>query len=267
MRRAGNEDQAVIEAWEMMKQEILVDSAVTIWNHMNIYQVPPVADLNNSAWRSSTRYPYRNAQLARVLSQMFQADDLSVQSDVYKFDIVNLTRQVLGNYGRELYYNMMQNYEQGNRHGFRRVSDKFITLGLQIDSLLGTRHEFLLGKWLADARRWGSTETEHAYYERDAREIITTWHVAGGELTDYSNRQWNGLIRSYYLPRWIEFIKRLDQSMTGLKQFDSTDFTAWCTRFEQDWVNNPSYDFIEAESGDAVDYSYRLFLTYRYEIM
>ncbi len=267
IRRAGHTDEAVIEAWKMLKQDILVDSAIAIGNHLIIYQVAPILDLNNSNRRNSTQYPYRNAQLARVLAQLFQADEQSVQSDSYKFDIVNLTRQVLGNYGREIYYEMMHDYEQGNPHGFRRASDKFITLGLELDSLLGTRHEFLLGKWLTDARRWGSNESEHAYYERNAREIITTWHAPGGELDDYSCRQWNGLMRTYYLPKWIEFIKRLDQSLKGLKSFDANEFTGWCNHFEQDWVNNPSPELNEFENNNAVEYSYKLYLKYRYEIM
>ncbi len=65
--------------------------------------------------------------------------------------------------------------------------------------LTGTRHEFLLGPWIRDARAWGATPEEADYYEADARRIVTEW---GGGLRDYARREWNGLLRDYYYPRW-----------------------------------------------------------------
>lgn len=266
-RRAEHNDGAVIDAWKMLKHDILVDSAVAIWNHSVVFQVSPVMDLNKSFWSTNTQILYKNAQLAKVLSLMFQADVASQCSDAYRFDVVNLTRQLLGNYGRTLYHNMMQAYEQRNIPEFHRCSAGFITLGMEIDSLLGTRHEFLLGNWLADARHWGINAAEVEYYERNAREIITTWHKAGGGLTDYSNRQWNGLMRTYYLPRWMEFINRLDSSLTQNKPYDTTKFAVWCTAFEKKWVDSPSSGYLEKESNHAVEFAHRLFLKYRKELL
>ncbi|MDP4238716.1 MAG: alpha-N-acetylglucosaminidase [Bacteroidota bacterium] len=266
-RRSGSYDEAVSDAWQMLRQDILVDSAVGIWNHSVVFQIPPVTDLNKSSWRGRTYIPYKNAQLAKAISRMLQANNLSKSSDSYQFDLVNLTRQALGNFGCTLYHHMMQAYEQKNIPEFRNYSGRFITLGMEIDSLLATRHEFLLGRWLADARHWGKNSTEHNYYERDAREIITTWHKAGGGLLDYSNRQWNGLMRTYYLPRWVEFINQLDYSLKQDKPFDSKGFAGWCTSFEQNWVDSPSNGFLEKETGNAVEYSYKLFLKYQNELL
>jgi alpha-N-acetylglucosaminidase len=266
-RRVGHTDMAVIDAWKMLSNNVLVDSAVAIWNHSIVYQVSPVMGLNKSFWSTNTQIPYKKAQLVKVLNRMFQADLVSKHSDAYQFDVVNLTRQLLGNYGRTLYCNMIKAYEQKNIPEFRKSASKFVILGLEIDSLLGTRHEFLLGKWLADAHRWGINTSEHEYYERNAREIVTVWHQAGGGLTDYSNRQWNGLICSYYLPRWIEFIKQLDYSLIQNKSFDPKKFADWCVNFEQNWVNNPSSRYLEKESGNAVEFSFNLFIKYQNELL
>ena len=263
LRRAGHYDQAVIDAWNKLNKDVLVDPVIGIHNHSIIYQVSPVLDLNKSHWTTNIAIPYKNDKLAKVLSRMLQADAASKRTDAYQFDVVNLTRQVLGNYGRTLHHNMIQAYKQKDIPLFRKCAAKFITLGMEIDSLLGTRHEFLLGKWLADARSWGVNPVDKKYYERNAREIITTWHAAGGDLTDYSSRQWNGLIRSYYLPRWIEFIKRLDDSLIRNKPLDSAAFTMWCTNFEQNWVNTSSSRFPEIEKGDQIQFSTRLFFKYK----
>jgi len=227
----------------------------------------PVMDLSKSSWSTNPQIYYKNEELARALKSMLKADMLPEQTDAYKFDVVNLTRQVLGNYGSELHRKMVSAYNRKRLKDFRTYSGLFIQVGLEIDSLLGTRHEFLLGKWLEDARRWGITPEEEAYYGRNAREIITIWHVAGGDLNDYSNRQWNGLMRSYYMPRWIEFIKRMDQSLVMGKSMDMVDFKTWTTAFEQNWVDEAKTGFATMETGDAVHMANHLFEKYQDDLL
>ena len=266
-RRAGANDKAVIESWQLLRQHVLVDTAVGIWNHCVVFQVSPVTDLTKAFWSTNPKIPYRNIYLAIALNRMFQANTDSRKTDAYRFDVVNLTRQVLGNYGTVLYHKMMEAYNQKNLIDFRKYSGDFLQLGKEIDGLLATRHEFLLGKWLADARSWGATPAEKAYYERNAREIVTTWHKAGGGLTDYSNRQWNGLVGGYYMPRWIEFVNRLDTALSVDKAFDDKAFAAWCTTFEQNWVNTPSTGYSDTETGDAVKLAFELFGKYKQEML
>ncbi len=266
-RRTGNKDKSVEDAWIMLRKNVLLDSAVAIKCHSVVYQVSPIMDLNKNFWTTNPRFPYKNYQLADALNKMFQANEKSRQSDGYQFDVVNLTRQVLGNYGMVLYDKMLDAYQQKDLAKFRLYSKSFLNLGFEIDSLLATRHEFLLGKWLLDARNWGTDASEKAYYERNAREIITTWHKAGGGLVDYANRQWNGLIRSYYLPRWVEFLNRLDDSLQKNQPYDEKSFKKWCIGFEQKWVNTPSSGFAEIEKGDAVKQAQDLFGKYENELM
>jgi len=265
-RRAEANDKAVIESWQLLRQHVLVDTAVGIWNHCVVFQVSPVMDLTKAFWSTNPKIPYRNADLAIALNRMFQANTDSRKTDAYRFDVVNLTRQVLGNYGTVLYQKMMEAYNRKNLIGFRKYSGDFLQLGKEIDGLLATRHEFLLGKWLADARSWGATPAEKTYYERNAREIVTTWHKAGGGLTDYSNRQWNGLVGGYYMPRWIEFVNRLDTALSVDKAFDDKAFAAWCTTFEQNWVNTPSTGYSDTETGDAVKLAFELFGKYKLQL-
>jgi len=43
--------------------------------------------------------------------------------------------------------------------------------------------------------------------ETAARTQITTWSGKNDSLDDYSHRQWAGLMKDYYLPRWQTFFK------------------------------------------------------------
>lgn len=266
-RRSGRKDANVTKAWKILQEKVLLDTAKTIGCHSIVYQVVPVMDLSKSARFTDPHIYYDNRYLVQALAIMFKADKLSQQSDAYKFDIVNLTRQALGNYGTVLHRNMVNAYNLKSIEEFRTYSARFIQLGMEIDALLGTRHEFLLGKWLDDARRWGNTFEEEAYYGRNARELITTWHVAGGGLNDYSNRQWNGLMRSYYMPRWEMFIQQMDQSLVQGKPMDMEVFKTSIKTFEQKWVDEPKSGFATVEAGDAVDMANRLFEKYRDTIL
>jgi len=181
--------------------------------------------------------------------------------------LVNMTRQWLGNYGMVLYRNMMQAYEAKDLEKFTNCAADFIKLGEDIDQLLGTRHEFLLGSWLNDAESYGDSPAEKAYFQKDAREIITTWHKAGGGLTDYSNRQWNGLLKSYYLGRWGLFIQQLNQSLTTNTPFNEETFSALCTIFEKNWVESENNNFQKKPTGNAVQLANQLIDKYKKEFL
>ena len=59
-------------------------------------------------------------------------------------------------------------------------------------------------KWISAARAWGRTPQEKDYFERNARTIITVWGDSY-YLSDYANRDWDGLVETFYKPRWEMF--------------------------------------------------------------
>ena len=63
-----------------------------------------------------------------------------------------------------------------------------------LDTLLGTDVNFLLGQWQQDALAYGTTPEEVANLEFNARNQLTLWGYSGA-LTDYAAKHWNGLVR------------------------------------------------------------------------
>jgi alpha-N-acetylglucosaminidase len=267
-RRAGYKDTAVMSAWTMMADKILADSAVSIWTHKVVLQSVPTTEivLNTSNY-SFPNIPYKNADLASVLQKLLNAGTESRNSDGYQYDLVNIARQVLGNYSSELQKQMALAYKAKDINTFHHTSEKFIQLGKDVDTLLASRHEFLLGKWVQDARMWGTTMDEKNGYEKNARQILTTWHKAGGSLTDYSNRQWNGMFGSYYMPRWEEFTKRVEKSLTDGQPFNNDEFYQWRCNFENKWTETNNSNFITVPQGDPYQTVLKYFTKYRSEIL
>ncbi len=69
--------------------------------------------------------------------------------------------------------------------------------------------------------------------EFNARALLTTWADAPGQLTDYAHREWSGLLRDYYYPRWKLFFDWLNHSMKG-EQLPEPDYYP----IEKKWVHS-----------------------------
>ena len=74
-----------------------------------------------------------------------------------------------------------------------------------LDRLLACHPTFSLSRWIEAARAVGTSGAESDYYERNARNILTTWGDRDQSLNDYANRTWAGLVAAYYKPRWELF--------------------------------------------------------------
>ena len=134
------------------------------------------------------------------------------------------------------------------------LSGKMLNLISDMDKLAGTRREFLLGTWLSDARSWGGTP-EKDLCERNARELITVWPP--NEITDDTNRQWNGLLGEFYHHRWQMWLQALNDSLARGETLDvpanarkNRDWELWWTRQTTTISNRPArrhrHDFAKA---------------------
>ena len=124
-----------------------------------------------------------------------------------------------------------------------------------LDTIVGTQEYFLMGKWIADARSWGTTPEEEDFYEREARNIVTTWAgKAHQSLNDYARRSCNGLISSYYKPRWEKFFKEVADRMESGKGFHIEQYEVYkdeITDFEMQWWQECIGEFISEPVGDS----------------
>ena len=134
-----------------------------------------------------------------------------------------------------------------------------------IDELLASNPNYLVGKWIADARAMTDIEQEKAYYERDARKIISVWGEKGRDLNDYANRSIAGLMKDYYGGRWKIFI---EEAILAVEQGRNADEKLILER-----VNQFSWDWSEAQNsypstpkGNTLEISKRLWEKYRLEL-
>ena len=188
------------------------------------------------------------------------ADELG-PSDTYRFDLVNVTRQVLGGLADRICVRAVAAYQAKDRRGLARASGEFLALVADIDDLLATRRELLLGRWLADAQILGSGEAQQRHYEWNARNQITLWGPRDSVLHDYARKQWSGMLRGFYGPRWRMFFERLDASLAAGKPLDAGRFEKDIEQWEEEWTHGTE-SYPASPRGDPVELSRRLWQKY-----
>ena len=170
--------------------------------------------------------------------------------DAYQFDIVNLFRQIFGQYAGHLLYEITNSYQNKNIEKFDESVKKFINLSEKIEQLLTTRKEFLLGKWIGDSREHATNVQEEYLYEQNAKKIITIW--GGHWLYGYALKDWAGMYSSYYLPRWKKFFVSMRSEISGGDILDYDSFIKDIMIWEDNWVNLREKEITSVPSGNSI---------------
>jgi alpha-N-acetylglucosaminidase len=223
-----------------------------------------VARPTTEVWadRVRTKLDYRPQDLARAWGLLVRAADSLGGGDGFRYDLVDVTRQVLANYATPLQQRCVLAYLSHDFAAFDSCTSRFLELMDDLDALLATRKEFLLGRWIGDARRCGATADEADLYEKNARDLITLWGDKESGLHEYACRQWAGLIKDFYKPRWAQYFIYLRQKMEKGDRMEETGFDAAIKDWEWKWVNSTDSRYSEQPVGDALSVVRRLYTKY-----
>lgn len=130
-------------------------------------------------------------------------------NDAYQYDLCDMTRQVLSNrfYDNQLEFKKAYKGLR-NLKKLESISKAQLELLLDMDDFLSGRSEMTLARWLNMAQSLATDEEEKRYFDFNARVQITLWGDIDGntsQLFDYAWKEWSGLIKGYYYPRWQIF--------------------------------------------------------------
>jgi hypothetical protein len=182
------------------------------------------------------------------------------KTETYRHDLVNVARQALSNHAGRLHAKTMAAYQAKDASAHRQASAEFLELISDIDELLATSDQFLLGSWLEDARRWGATDAERAKLEWNARRILTLWGT-GAALRDYAWKEWSGLLTGFYGKRWEIFFHRQQEALVAGKPLEQAACDAELYRFENEWCQQTDR-YPSKPKGDSITVAQRLFDKY-----
>lgn len=260
LQRYGMRNDFINQAWKILER--------TVYNGGSAGGAPQSIIVSRPTTHAyagfgvSTKLDYDAKELLKAWDMFIKASPVLKNSSGFQYDLVDVTRQVLANYATPLQQKWVLAYLQHDTASFNKYSTRFLNLMDDMDALLSTRKEFLLGKWIADARSCGVNDKEKDLYEFNAKNIITLWGDKESGLHEYSNRQWAGLIKGFYKPRWEQFFVYLKQQMLPDARMKTIVFESAIKEWEWQWVNN-NHVYTNEAKGNAVNVSVSLYKKYR----
>jgi alpha-N-acetylglucosaminidase len=260
--RYGAENADALKAWEILRNTVYTvpqDKYIRDGAE-SIIQGRPTFD-SLTRW-TKTKLNYRAEELWPAWDALVKASPALKNSDGFRFDLVDLTRQVLANYALPLQQKIAVAYKNKHLAAFDSSSMAFVELINDMDLLLATRKDFMLGPWINSARKWGTTGNEKALYEMNAKDLVTLWGDKNCPLNEYACRQWSGLMNDFYKPRWKQFFSTVRTAMKQGKNFDAEAFATGIKDWEWKWVNLRK-DYPVEPTGDAILVVKRLYNKYR----
>lgn len=225
-----------------------------------------------SSWSTSS-IPYDHTQVIAA------ADDLlsqaaALEGNNFEYDLLDVTRQALSDYAYYLLAQLNSDYQKGGGTStdFRTRKDWYLALIDDLDELLGSHHSYRFGYWTEMARAIvteqaaqaaGATQKDADWLEYDnLRRQVSTWSDFDSSLREYSNREWSGMLKDYYKPRWTEYLNALADG-SGTNKFTSSYwYNKGC-----DWIFNNSITYSSMPEGDTKKLAAEKFAKYFFPVL
>jgi alpha-N-acetylglucosaminidase len=260
-RRYGSNDPGLQKAWQLLLEGPYSRNITNGYESIICFTPKLSRFIPTAADRFGVDYDA--LKVAEACQLLLACSDRLKDIASYRFDVTHVTREMLSNLANLFNYNIVLAYQTKDEKALAEDSEIFLQLIRDMDQLLGTDEHFLLGKWIADARKWGTGKEEKDFYQWNARSLVTMWEPAKkSQLRDYASKQWNGLLKGFYLPRWKMFLDRLVESLKENKRLDRRKFFRDLKEFELRWIRDNQTNYPSKPVGDTLEVAHRLFKKY-----
>ncbi len=254
--RYGTDNADAQAAWEKLRTSSL-DCKTSLQGPMEavLCARPSFTVGSVSSW-GGTEIFYDAQEVVRAAHLLLNS---GLAGENYSYDLTDISRQALTDYGYYLLKAVNAARSSKDNAVFTQRKDKFLQLILDLDELLNTNENFMVGRWtqlargIADEAK-GTTEADRQWLElNNARTIISTWgdrnQSEGGGLRDYSYREWGGMMKDYYYPRWKKFFANPNVGHD------------WFT-MDWAWAHNASLSYSATPVGNSAEVARKLFGKY-----
>lgn len=247
VRRYGINSDKAKKAWELLLKSVYSRTR-TMWSPL--ITTPQLVKFsgeeedirhNRVSFRITEEDPFawdfnvnNLAQSARLL---LEASSELKNVPTYQFDLTNVFRELLHSLTHKYIDAISVAYERKDKKALDVAGNNLLKLFDDLDEITSCNENFMLGKWLSDAMKWGDNDKERDFYNTNARTIITIWQPwENATLRDYSGRMWNGLLKDYYKPRWELLLSYLRQSIDKNMPYDRDDYFREMKKMDYQWT-------------------------------
>ncbi|WP_425256418.1 alpha-N-acetylglucosaminidase TIM-barrel domain-containing protein [Pseudarthrobacter sp. J47] len=249
-RRYGTADPAADKVWQTLGSTAY-NMPADGWSEAQdgLFAAEPSLTASTAALWSPTSMRYDASKFAQALPEMLAVPVGARASEAYRYDLMDVTRQVLSNNSRLLLPRIKAAYDAKDAALFKDLTGQWIEQMRLLDETTATNEQTMLGPWLKDITQWAGTPDQAAQMQYDARSLITIWGNREGYnsgLADYANREWAGLISTYYLPRWQAYFTELEAALAENRDPGGFDWFA----VGDEWAKGSSAGLPVSPTGD-----------------
>jgi len=269
LRRYGNVSDPVVKAnlgsaWSLLYQ--CCYSHDFSWDYKSRVERPPAISMGTNNWDS---FPSATI-MVKALEQLLTGHNDKHLVDVgpYQYDIVDITRQAITNLFADvqvmfgLSYQKWQFRNENSTKEFMSISNAMLEMISDLDKLLASNTNFLLGKWIESARNSVKKESKEVQdlYEFNARNQITMWGYHEN-IEDYASKQWAGLVGDYYMRRWKLFSGLMLACLVNGSHLNFDTYENQRYSLEQEWgMEHTKYP--TKPKGQLTEIVYDIYLRY-----
>lgn len=258
-RRYGASSDNAIDAWR-----ILLDTVYKS-EFNNLGQGAPESIVNSrptlvskpaSSWGNAV-ICYDKKELIKAAKLLAKDYDLLKDSMGYKYDLTSVLQQVLSNKAQDVHLEMAEAFNNKDLYAFKQKAKEFLNIADLMDDVLSGNQYYLLGRFVEQAKALARNTDDFTkkIYEQNAKTLITTWGAYNqceiGGIRDYSNRQWSGLIKDFYKPRWERWINDRIKELEGKAFEEKISWFPW----EWKWARSNKIYSTDPQKIDLLRYA------------
>ncbi|RVE60057.1 hypothetical protein OJAV_G00194500 [Oryzias javanicus] len=254
-RRYGSTHESLSAAWRLLFGGVYNCTVPHYKNHNHSPLVRrPSFNMNTALW-------YDPAHLLEAWRLFMEAAPSLMSKETFRYDLVDVTRQVLQDLTAYFYQDIKDAFHS------KKMPELLTSGGVlvydllpELNRLLNSDRNFLLGRWLEQAQSLALDEPEAQLYDTNARNQLTLWGPSG-EILDYANKQWGGLLEDYYAQRWSLFVQTLVDCLNSGLPFKQDTFNQAVFQVEKGFISN-GRTYPTKPHGDTYEIAHRIFLKY-----
>ncbi|ELR13759.1 peptidase, S8/S53 subfamily protein [Acanthamoeba castellanii str. Neff] len=225
------------EAWELLREATYNQSGLDA----GLFGFAPALGMGHGGTSNATK----EVEALRLFLQSAQTEGYAPNGP-WQYDCVDLTRQVLANTFNDVYSQLDAAYtsyatNKSDTLPFLPLAAELLGIISDLDRLLATNPNYLLGTWIKDAVSWASIPEQALHYQFNARNQITLWGP-DGQISDYATKHWAGLLM---------------KAVGAGVMFNSTAYGTELLQLEQKW-NQENTTYPTTPTGDTLQVALRI---------
>ncbi|MCL3780731.1 alpha-N-acetylglucosaminidase [Prolixibacteraceae bacterium JC049] len=217
--RYGIVEASMVANWEMMAQSVFKVKywKPRWWNGAGSYLHNKRPSLKVG---QTETFPGDQQVLKAVIKHYMNWVAKYPENQLLAYDLAELSRHYFAIETDNLIKEACKAYQEGNKSEADKWVAKIEKMMVDLDQVAGFHPNQRLYTWCKQATAIAGPKE---LYLNNAKQQVTVW--GGDGLKDYASREWQGLVKDYYWPRWKQFFSAL-KSSADLKEANSK-IVAW----------------------------------------